>query len=234
MQLKKNGRDPRFADSRDDLHEDELVSEASEEFAVHAPDVANRPNRPRLAEGEADAPVARSASAARAESVIDGHSTFDGRYETEQDLRVQGTISGEIVCRGVFTVEHEATARARVQTRDALIRGHLEGDIICTGRLLLASTSVVSGTIKAATLIVEEGATLTGNVETAATVANARPAAPVASTPPAEVRRAPTTMEDRRLQAEAVGASSGSVRNARQAPNFAFVPTDERAPADRN
>src|SRR5512132_710284 len=36
----------------------------------------------------------------RTESVIDRHSAFDGRFETEHDLRIDGKVSGEILCRG--------------------------------------------------------------------------------------------------------------------------------------
>ncbi|HMO97257.1 MAG TPA: polymer-forming cytoskeletal protein, partial [Tepidiformaceae bacterium] len=99
-------------------------------------------------------------------SLVDRHSSFDGRYETDHDLRVQGSISGEVVCRGLLTIEHEASARARIHARDAHIRGRLEGDIVCSGKLLLAATAVVTGTLKAPVLVVEEGASLSGSVDT--------------------------------------------------------------------
>ena len=238
MQLKKTGREVGYADPRNPSDADDLAAEGSEDYAVHAAETMQRPNAARLRPGEdeQDAPTARAQPPTHAESLIDVHSNFDGKYETDQDLRVQGSISGEVVCRGVFTVDQEATARARIQTRDALIRGRVEGDIVCTGRLLLASTSVVTGTLKAATLIVEEGATLTGTVETASVGAGAARPVTAAATgaPAAETRRNPTPLEDRRTAAEAVGAGTGNGRNGRQAPNFAFVPADDRAASDRN
>ncbi|MGH2633273.1 MAG: bactofilin family protein [Tepidiformaceae bacterium] len=241
MQLKKTGREVGYADPRNATDSDDLAVEGSEDYAVHAADTMQRPNagRPRT-EDEQDAPQPRAQPVAHAESLIDAHSNFDGKYETDQDLRVQGSISGEVVCRGVFTVDQEATARARIQTRDALIRGRVEGDIVCSGRLLLASTSIVTGTLKSATLIVEEGATLTGNVETAAGVGTPRAsgAAAPATVPAAETRRNPTPLDERRNAAEAVAAGNGNGngngRNGRQAPNFAFVPADDRVAADRN
>ena len=80
--------------------------------------------------------------------------------------KTEGTISGEVICRGLFTVEREANARVRVQARDAHIQGRFEGDVVCTGRLLLSATAHVTGTMKAAVLVVEEGATVSGNVDT--------------------------------------------------------------------
>src|SRR6185437_3787238 len=238
MQLKKTGREGGYADPRNATDPDDLAADGPEDYAVHAPDTLQRPNagRPRT-DDEAEVTQPRAQPAPHAESLIDAHSNFDGKYETEQDLRVQGSISGEVVCRGVFTVDQEATVRARIQTRDALIRGRVEGDIVCSGRLLLASTSVVTGTLKSATLIVEEGATLTGNVETAAGVGAPRATASATpgNAPAAETRRNnPTPLEERRASTETVAASNGNGRNGRQAPNFAFVPADDRAASDRN
>ena len=97
-------------------------------------------------------------------------------------------------------------------------------------RLVLAATANVSGTIKAATFVVEEGATLSGNVEASQTARPEAPAAPAPARPVAiEEER-----QDRRAPAEPVAAAAPTpARNGRQAPSFAFVPSDERPP-DRN
>jgi cytoskeletal protein CcmA (bactofilin family) len=231
MQLKKTTREDRFTGTNERFEEDvtpEFDSSFEMPAAVEAPP---RQPRSRTPESELEATPARQATAPRQESLVDAHSNFDGRYETQHDLRVQGSISGEVVCRGLLTIEQEATARARIQSRDAHIHGRLDGDIVCTGKLILAATANVSGTIKAATLVVEEGATLSGSVETAAT------AAPLAQIPaPTVITRAPVASlqeeRDERGQApEPVAAAP--IRSGRQAPNFAFVPSDERRP-DRN
>ena len=71
-----------------------------------------------------------------------------------------------MICRGTLTIEHEASARARINARDAHIKGRLEGDVVCSGRLLLSATATVTGTLKAPVLVVEEGATLSGSIDT--------------------------------------------------------------------
>jgi cytoskeletal protein CcmA (bactofilin family) len=231
MQLKKTSRDDRFTEPPGRFEDDvspELDGAFEMPVAVEGP---ARQARSRTPEVEPEMPSVRQSEAARQESLVDAHSNFDGRYETQHDLRVQGTISGDIVCRGLLTIEQEATARARIQSRDAHVRGRLDGDIVCTGKLVIAATANVSGTIKAATLVVEEGATLSGSVETAASATRA-PEAPVPSvitrTPVASVQVEP---EERAEAPEPVGAAP--LRSVRQAPNFAFVPSDERRP-DRN
>ena len=93
---------------------------------------------------------------------------FDGRFDAGQDMLILCSLSGEIICKGLLTVERDAHAKAKVQSHDATIRGRLDGEIICSGRLIVASTAEVTGTVKAAALVVEEGASIRGTVETVA------------------------------------------------------------------
>jgi cytoskeletal protein CcmA (bactofilin family) len=98
-------------------------------------------------------------------SVIDRHSSFDGKFETGHDLRIEGNVSGEITCRGVLHVAREAVAQVKVQASEVHVHGRLEGDIRCDGKLVLAESAVVSGTIKTATFEMHEGAVLNGTVD---------------------------------------------------------------------
>jgi cytoskeletal protein CcmA (bactofilin family) len=121
-------------------------------------------------------------------------------------------------------VEQDATARSKVEAHDAVIRGRLEGDIVCSGRLLLANTAVISGTMKAATLVVEEGANVAGNVETTV--------APMARVTPVAGSRSGSTGSEgsqgsSRTEKESTPAAS-TTRTGRQTPSFAFVPSDEQ------
>ncbi len=238
MQLKKNTRDPRYADSGDKF-EAEAPQPEAESFEMPVEHTRTRNRNPEF---EGDGPTITNRSG-KTESLIDVHSNFDWCYETEQDLRLQGTISGEVICRGLLTVEQDATARAKIQSHDAHIQGRVEGDIICTGRLLLASTSYVSGTLKAGTLVVEEGATLAGHVETASATSGATPntdrkAVPTPAPAPAPTRTVTSIDEQRHERrsetAAAAAAAPASGRNGRQAPSFAFVPSDDRHTTDRN
>jgi cytoskeletal protein CcmA (bactofilin family) len=213
MQLKKSTRETGYPESEAVTTEPRYNS--TDAYYTDTPQAATRP-RP-------DAPELRAVGP-RGQSIIDAHSTFDGRYETDQDLRVEGTISGEIICRGELTVERDATVNAQIAARDATIRGRVDGEVSCTGRLTLTGTAVVTGTFKAATLVVEEGAALRGSVET---VAEGMP--PVVS----RVTRAVTAPEPAATveTAERAPASSGgrNGRGSREVPSFALVSSDERA-----
>jgi cytoskeletal protein CcmA (bactofilin family) len=160
----------------------------------------------------------------RSQSVIDGQSSFDGKFESGQDLVVLGSISGEIVCRGVLTIERDATAKAKIESRDAQIRGRLEGDLVCSGRCVIASTANVNGTVKASALVVEEGATIRGSIETISM--GALESAPGAARVPARkvVNEAPPA-ED-----ASNGGTGANTRwtGRREVPTFALVSSEER------
>jgi cytoskeletal protein CcmA (bactofilin family) len=172
---------------------------------------------PPLEAGDEASPTI--SSAVRSESVVDSHSTFDGHYETEQDLRIHGSVSGEIICRGQLTVERDSSAKAKVQARDAIIRGRLEGEVTCSGKLVLEATAIVTGTFRASTLVVQEGATVSGTVETA-------PGGAVAAQAPQARREQPEPQE----AAEQAPPRGG---RGRDLPSFAIVSSEERT-SERN
>jgi len=155
----------------------------------------------------------------RMESVVDADSSVDGKYETQKDLRIFGAISGEVVCRGQLTIEREATAKARIQAHDMVIRGRVEGELTCSGKLTIDSSAVVNATIRTATLVVQEGATVSGNVDTVGGEA-----------PP--VVAAARSRKETSGQDEEAPATSRSARG-RDLPSFALVSSEDRA-TDRN
>lgn len=165
-----------------------------------------------------DAPsLARTAA-----SLVDRQSSFDGQFRTEHDLRIEGSAAGQIHCGGMLTVERDATVKARVEARDLIVRGRIEGDVVCSGRALLTSTAAVIGSLKAATLVVEEGASLTATVEVI-------PSAPVAASPSAE--RAPAASPEPAAVVTPPSAAEFSPRSnarTRAAPSFSLVSTEDR------
>lgn len=215
MQIKKNPRDVGYHPEPVTRYENERPASDSELYGATAPDgpyvrgTAPRPAgpTPRSEDSGAAAPV-------RSESTVDRHSSFDGRFETEQDLRIEGTVSGEVICRGMLTLEKDAAARARIHAREATIKGRVEGDVVCTARLTITSTAVVTGTIRAPIVVVEEGASISGNVDTTQKSSDlvTRSTARTSEAAPAET----------------------SARPRREAPSFALVSSDaEPAVAER-
>jgi cytoskeletal protein CcmA (bactofilin family) len=229
MQLKKSPRDDRYPDAPGRYESESYGVEPTESYTEFQPE-GTRPRAPRPASNGRAEGDDRTAGQTRSESLVDRHSSFDGRYETDHDLRVEGSISGEVVCRGLLTIEQEASARARINARDAHIRGRLEGDIVCSGKLLLAATAVVTGTLKAPILVVEEGASLSGSVDTTQKAGDivSRASSTKSAAPPTAT--APTAPEE---PAPAREPAIATRTQRREVPSFALVSSDAGAAAER-
>ena len=215
--LRRPSRDGRFGGGQalSEDHPEESLELESAPPAPALPAVVTR-----------SAPLAAVAPHASA-SIIDATATFDGRYEAAQDLIIMGTVSGEILCKGVLTIEQNASAKAKIAAHEANIRGRVDGDIVCSGRLLIASSAHITGTIKAGALVVEDGATIKGSVETASGVS--------AELEPSLARSPRKPAPERAESESAAAAAPGSARwtRSRDVPTFALVSSDERAGIER-
>lgn len=224
MQLKKNGHEARYPE----LSDDDTDLSGPENGDIFADIAAGRQRyqRERPAPPALETPP-QATTKPKAESVIDAHSSFDGRFETAQDLRVEGSVSGEIVCRGLLTVERDASVRASVECAEVVVRGRFDGDVVCAGKLFIAASAVVSGTLQAGTLVVEEGATLSGSIQTAGASQESSPR-------PGIVTRV------RAVEPVVVPLTEGFAQakaSQREVPSFAFVSTpaaEEQMAGERN
>ena len=88
MQIKKNTRDAHYPDAAQ-YEQTGYASDSTDQFGDAPESFSVRPARSGVQTPAA--PLGESGertAAQRSESVIDQHSSFDGRFETEQDLRV--------------------------------------------------------------------------------------------------------------------------------------------------
>jgi cytoskeletal protein CcmA (bactofilin family) len=99
------------------------------------------------------------------ESVIDEHSHFDGLYTTTQDLRIEGTAEGEIMCEGTVTIAEHARATATIRAHTVILSGAAEGNIYCREHFMLQPSGRMNGRVYAASLSIEEGAFFNGEFQ---------------------------------------------------------------------
>ena len=75
-------------------------------------------------------------------------------------------MKGEIHLEGCqITIEDEEKVEADIQARDIHIRGEFKGHLTADGLVQLHKTSRFEGELKAARLLMEDGARLKGSVE---------------------------------------------------------------------
>jgi cytoskeletal protein CcmA (bactofilin family) len=88
-----------------------------------------------------------------------------GSIKFTNELIIDGKVEGEIVSAGVLTVGENAEIRGEIKTKSVTVLGKVHGNITVDERCELKSRAVLMGDLKAARLVIEEGATFVGKSE---------------------------------------------------------------------
>ena len=88
-----------------------------------------------------------------------------GNIRFTNELIIDGKIEGEIYSEGVLTVGENADIRGEVKTKSVTVLGKVVGNITVTERAELKARAHLVGDLKAARLVIEEGATFVGKSE---------------------------------------------------------------------
>src|SRR5438874_1578158 len=97
--------------------------------------------------------------------VLSSDVEIKGTIKFQKELLIDGKVEGEINSDGVLTVGENADIRAEVKTKSITIYGKVQGNITVSERCELKSKCTLQGDLKAARLIIEEGATFIGKSE---------------------------------------------------------------------
>jgi cytoskeletal protein CcmA (bactofilin family) len=118
-----------------------------------------------------------------------------GELHIDGDVRLSGTVQGEIHATGDVEVDDEAKVNASLAGGDINIRGSVSGPVTARKRLVVARSGSLTGDVRVARLVIQDGATFSGNVSMGPQPDGFAPApeAPVASaaSEPATAAEAP-------------------------------------------
>ena len=87
---------------------------------------------------------------------------IEGKFYSKEDVRLDGTILGEIKCENRIVLGESGRVEGTLQTKNAVVMGTVEGEIEAIDTITLKSTAYIKGTIKASKFVVEEGARYIG------------------------------------------------------------------------
>ena len=121
-------------------------------------------------------PVMADISTSSHKNVLAADVEIKGSIKFLNDLGVDGKVEGEITSSGILTVGENAEIRGEIKTKSATVYGKVHGNITVEERCELKSRAVLQGDLKAARLVIEEGATFVGKSEVTPIKGGARPA----------------------------------------------------------
>jgi cytoskeletal protein CcmA (bactofilin family) len=87
-----------------------------------------------------------------------------GQLHIDGDVRLGGTVEGEIHATGDVEVEDEAKVNASLAGGDVNIRGSVSGPVTARKRLVVARSGSLTGDVRVARLVIQDGASFSGNV----------------------------------------------------------------------
>jgi len=88
-----------------------------------------------------------------------------GSIKFQKELLIDGKVEGEINSEGVLTIGENADIRGEIKTKSIIVFGKVHGNITVNERCELKSKCTLQGDLKAARLVIEEGATFIGKSE---------------------------------------------------------------------
>jgi len=97
--------------------------------------------------------------------VLSSDVEIKGSIKFQKELLIDGKVEGEINSDGVLTIGENADIRGEVKTKSITVYGKVHGNITVAERCELKSKCTLQGDLKAARLVIEEGATFIGKSE---------------------------------------------------------------------
>jgi cytoskeletal protein CcmA (bactofilin family) len=94
--------------------------------------------------------------------VIAKGTVITGKVITTENIRIDGTIKGELRCDKKVVMDAGGLVEGNIYAGESTIKGKVEGTVTVTNTLHLLDSSFIKGDIKAKKLHVEEGARYDG------------------------------------------------------------------------
>lgn len=118
-------------------------------------------------------------------SIIGEGTRFNGEFDLNGLLRIDGDFTGVIRTRGKVLVGKNGRAECTMHAATVVVGGVVKGEITSTEKVIVLSTALVVGNITTPRLIVEEGVLMDGTCRVTAPTAEAerpvQPKSPVAA-----------------------------------------------------
>jgi len=111
-------------------------------------------------------PSASSSSSASGglTAFIDQGSEFEGKLSFRDTVRIDGKFNGEITSENTLIVGESGEIDAEIRSKTVVVSGTVTGNVIAEAKVVLHKTAIINGDIQTPSIVVEEGAMITGKI----------------------------------------------------------------------
>lgn len=95
-------------------------------------------------------------------NLIGTGTTVEGKIKSEGSIRIDGKLIGDVFVKENLFIGDTGTIEGSLNARNITIGGKVQGGITAAEKLVFESKSQVRGEIKAAKLVIDEGAVFDG------------------------------------------------------------------------
>ncbi|HHY13150.1 MAG TPA: polymer-forming cytoskeletal protein [Thermoanaerobacterales bacterium] len=115
--------------------------------------------------GRKQQPQTNEKDIGKVEIVIGKDTQIKGTIKGQGTIRIDGEFEGEIDIEGNVIVSEAGNVNANINAKDVTAAGVIVGNIIADGKLEIIKEGKVSGDIKVAALVINDGAIFDGKSE---------------------------------------------------------------------
>lgn len=95
-------------------------------------------------------------------NLIAAGTIVEGKLRTPGSIRVDGKIIGEIVATQNISVGNSGDIEGNITAKSVTIGGKIKGSVVAQDKLVFEAKAVIRGDIRAAKLVIDEGAVFDG------------------------------------------------------------------------
>ena len=101
---------------------------------------------------------------------INSDTTIEGSIKARGNLRIDGTLRGDLICEGRVVVGKSGLIEGEIKCQNAEIEGTIKANIVVSELLTLKATAKLQGDIVTKKLSIEPGANFTGSCSMGAVI----------------------------------------------------------------
>ena len=99
-------------------------------------------------------------------SIVGSHLSIDGEVSCDEDLTIEGSVTGFVLVRGgTLVIGTSARLEADLRATHIIVHGRVRGAIAAGERIELGPSAVVEGSLSAGQINIAEGARFNGSID---------------------------------------------------------------------